>query len=270
MENQPIFKTSLFGGFERQSVLNYIFELNNNAKAAQDRLNAQMEEVSAARERLSESIRSLEQQLAAAEQARQSLESELQQERSRQGDTDAMLASLNEEILRQRRIIEAKDAEIQQFGVLREELAAQNAKLQANQVDVDKASAYIGEMVIKTKMDTERILEDANQQARAVVEEAAQSLSQVFDQFSHFREEMDRIEETIEDAVISMQRKFAAIGDTIAASEERIRNFYQPYDLEKEEPEPPEMEAFYGGAANGAELSMEPPSEASFFRGSAD
>lgn len=248
LENQPIFKTSLFGGFERQSVLSYIYELNNNAKAAQDRLNAQFEEVGAARERLSETIRGLEQKLASAEETRRSLEAELSGERSRQGEQSAMLDSLNAEIDRQKAIIAEKDAEISRFGQIRAELEQKNAELEAGRGEVEKASVYLGELVVRTRMEAEKILEDANSQAKGVVEEATRSLTAVFDQFGKFRVEMEAIEEKIEEAVISMQHKFAAIGDTINESEENIRNFYRPYNLtlvkEQAEQELPEISFF--------------------------
>ena len=231
VENQPIFKTSLFGGFERQSVLDYIFELNNNAKAASDRLSAQLEEVSAARERLSESIRSLEHKLSAAEKVRTELEEELTEERSKRTEMNEMLDSLNAEIDRQKIIIAEKDAEINQFGEIRARLEQKNAELEAGRSEVEKASIYLGDLVVKTKLEAEQILEDANLQAQGVVEEATKSLTAVFDQFNRFREEMEAIEEKIEEAVHSMQQKFSAIGDTIDQSEENILDFYRPFNL---------------------------------------
>ena len=190
VENQPIFKTSLFGGFERQSVLNYIYELNNNAKAAQERLQAQFEEVSAARERLSETIRNLEQKLSAAEKARSEMEEELTEERDKRSKMQEMLDALNAEIDRQKIIIAEKDAEITRYSELNARLEEKNAELEATRSEVEKASIYLGDLVVKTKMEAEQILEDANLQAQNIMVEASKSLSSVFDQFSKFREEM--------------------------------------------------------------------------------
>ncbi len=255
MDNQPIFKASIFGGFDRQSVLNYIFELNSNAKAAQQRMNAQFDEVSAARERLSENLRALEQRLGAAEQARKTLETELESERGRHSAADAMLTTLNVEIARQKEVIFQKDAEIKRVEQLRAELEARNAELESKRDELEKSSIYIGELVVRTKLETERVLDDANAQARELVDEAARSLSGVYEQFGKFRTEMEAIEERIEDAVITMQNKFAAIGETIAASEENIRGFYRPYALTlvKDEPKP-----------------ADPFADVSFFRGAAE
>ena len=255
VENQPIFKTSLFGGFERQSVLNYIFELNNNAQAAQDRLSAQFEEVSAARERLSESIRGLEQKLSTAEKVRTELEEELSEEKTKRTEMNDMLDSLNAEIDRQKIIIAEKDAEINRFGEIRARLEEKNAELEAGRSEVEKASIYLGDLVVKTKLEAEQILEDANQQAQGMMEEATKSLATVFEQFGKFREEMEAIEEKIEDAIFSIQEKFSAIGNTIVQSEENIRDFYRPFNLTLVQDE----------AGENSELS-----DISFFRSTAD
>ena len=63
MDNKSIFKSTMFGGFERQSVLNYIYETVNSTQDAQDRLTAQIEEMSATREKLEQSVKELEYRL---------------------------------------------------------------------------------------------------------------------------------------------------------------------------------------------------------------
>ena len=242
MEQQLVLKTSLFGGFDRQSVLNYVYEMNNSAKAAQDRLCAQLEEVGAAREKLSDTLRSLEQQLMAAENAKRTLGDELSGEKAKNNELAAMLDSLNQEIKRQHSIIEEKDVKITRYSKIKEELEHKNASLEQKRQEIEKISIYIGEMSVRARMDSEQILEkaetqakivleDASEQARNLVEEATKSLSSVFEQFDKFRSEMEAIEEKIEDAVVTMQKKFAAIGNALAESEQSIRDFYRPCNI---------------------------------------
>ena len=73
MDMQPVFKKALFGGFEKQSVLNCIYDLHNKAKAEHERLSAELEESVAERQRLLAEIEELKNQ-AKAEHDRLSAE----------------------------------------------------------------------------------------------------------------------------------------------------------------------------------------------------
>lgn len=218
-QQHSAFKTVAFGGFHKQSVLSYVYELNNNAKAAQEQLNAQLQEVASSREQLQGRIRELEQKLRESESARQSTADELNAERARTSELGGMLDSLGAEIERQKQIVAQKDEEIRRCRRQLDELQSRNAEYEKKKQEVEKSSVYITELLMRAHTESDQILENAEQKAGEIVEGAYTSLSEVRAQFELFRGEMENIEIRIESAVVSMQKKFAAIGEAIDRAE---------------------------------------------------
>ena len=257
MDNQPIFKAAIVGGFEKQSVLNYIQEMIGTAQEAQDRFNAQIGEMSATREKLEHSVRELEQRLSDVEKTRSAMGEELHNAKVRNNELATMLESLGDEINRQKAIAAEKDGELRRFGAEKADLHRKNAaleqqtvELQQGRQEVEKNKLHIGEVMLQSRMDAERILEEATAKARDITEEAAataeeilekadlrarereeeadKSLIAISEQFSAFRKDMELLEEKIEDAVLGMREKLSAISQTVSQGEGHIRGFYRP------------------------------------------
>jgi len=171
----------MFGGFERQSVLNYIYETFNATQEAQDRLTAQIEEMSATRERLEQSVKDLENRLSENDTARNQMGEELSTVKVKNTELTEMLNSLNEEIDRQKLIVKEKDEQINRITHERAELEQRNAQLEMQaselmkgQNDIEKSKAQIGDLVVKSHLEAERILEQANERAGEVATEAGE------------------------------------------------------------------------------------------------
>ena len=291
MDNKSIFKSTMFGGFERQSVLNYIYETFNSTQEAQDRLTAQIEEMSVTRERLEQSVKDLENRLSENDVARNSMGEELQGVKVKNTELTAMLTSLNEEIDRQKLIVKEKDEQIgrltrtnteleQKYAQLElqardqgdseetkahiAELEKRNAHLERQAVDltrgqgdIEKSKVQIGELVVKSHLEAERILEQANEraqeviaeadaQAREVVSEAGiqaqeviaeagvraeqiaqaanRSSNEVAAHLSGFRDEIDRLRDLMEEAFDVMRDKFSAISKALDKSESQMKS----------------------------------------------
>ena len=295
MDNKSIFKSTMFGGFERQSVLNYIYETFNSTQEAQDRLTAQIEEMAVTRERLEQSVRDLEHRLTENDAARDRMGEELQGVKVRNNELTEMLESLNVEIGRQEMIIREKDEQINRLTRANTELEQKNAHLemQASELlsgqgdseetraqiaeleqrnaelekraielrrehgDVEKTKVQIGELVVKSHLEAERILEQANSRAQEVVKEAGfkaeriheqanvwaqeviaeagqraeeltkaadRSTSEVVAHLGSFRDEIDRLRDLMEEAFDVMRTKFTAISRALDKSEDQIKN----------------------------------------------
>ena len=68
VENQGLFKTTLFSGFEKKSVLKYIDELNAQSNQAQESLNNRIQELITSREELTTQIGQFEVKIAQLEE----------------------------------------------------------------------------------------------------------------------------------------------------------------------------------------------------------
>ncbi|MDR2909434.1 MAG: hypothetical protein LBU86_06095, partial [Oscillospiraceae bacterium] len=171
MDNLNKLKPALFGRYyDKQSVLNYIFELNNNAKAVQERLSAQFDDLGAAREKLTEAIRELEQKLSDSEKARGSLGEELKGERVKNGEMSKMLEALNSEIERQNKIIAQKTSELSRVDEIRAELDEKRAELAGKNKIIEEKMAQAAEAA-DIRLELEK--------ARALLEEQGEELVRV-------------------------------------------------------------------------------------------
>jgi len=281
----------MFGGFERQSVLNYIYETFNSTQEAQDRLTAQIEEMAVTRERLEQSVGDLERRLSENDAARDRMGEELHGVKVKNTELTAMLTSLNEEIDRQKLIVKEKDEQISRLTRTNNELEQKNAQLelqardqgdseetkahiaeleqknaqlelQATELmkghgDIEKTKVQIGELVVKSHLEAERILDQANERAQEVIAEASykaerihdeaneqaqeviaeasvkaeqitqaanRSSSEVVAHLSSFRSEIDRLKDLMEDAFDVMRDKFAAISRALDKSESQMKS----------------------------------------------
>ncbi len=228
MENQTMLKKTAFGGFDRKSVLNYVYDINTSAKEAQDKLLAQLEEITSSREKVSESLREMETKLQQVQQERDDFSTELGSEKQRTGELAVMMDSLNAQIAKQERILAEKEEEIADYKRLNNELLRKNETLESKKQEVEKASAYVGELLLRTQVDSEKILADAAVKAQELVVEAGKSLEGVHSQFESFKQEMSTIQDQIQQAMQAVQDKFSHIGKAVKDAEVNLRDIVYP------------------------------------------
>ena len=109
MDQEGIFKTTAFGGFDKKSVLSYIDNLTEKHHALEEELRNQIAEYSKAQDSQVEYIEKLEAQLADAEKKLEAVAGQLEQERAMAPQTTGQF----DELTQQNRELEQKleDAE---------------------------------------------------------------------------------------------------------------------------------------------------------------
>ena len=246
--DKPVFKSAVIGGFERQSVLNYIQEIANNTQEAQDRLKAQIEEVSAARGKLEQSLKELENRLSDSEKNRGLLGADLHNAKTKNNELSSMSEMLNKEVDRQKAIIREKDEQLRlkdkamvDLEWESSKLQQQNTELQKERDEIEKTRYSLGELMINARLESENIIEQAKNKAQEIIDqavnEAAQTVEQamvksqrieeaanrssqkVSEQVVIFRREMGLLEEKMEIAMSSMKEKFTEINEAVSKSE---------------------------------------------------
>ncbi|MCL2580363.1 MAG: hypothetical protein FWE32_10110 [Oscillospiraceae bacterium] len=331
MSDKPIFKSTMFGGFERQSVLNYIYEEVSRNQEIQETLTAQIEAANAAKEKAEQAAAAADKKFADGEAEVTAARNDLSKAKGENAELTSMIDGLNKEIARQEAIVaekeellrkaaiekeellrkadaereeilreadlakagleqrivvlEQKNAELEErathayddemvgekeellkeAGLVKSDLEARIAELEqinaglAKQIDglpndtpgqtataaeFEKVKLQIGDLMIRSHIDSERILEDARVQARQITgqadeearqtidaahersreieEEANRSAQDISNQISAFRADIAMLEEKVEQSMMNMRDKFAAIGDAISQSEDKI------------------------------------------------
>lgn len=219
-QQQVVFKTKLFGGFEKKAVLNYIYQINENARQAEEKLGQQLAEVTASREELSQKLISFEEKIDRMEQNVSDLDMELTGEKSKVGELNSMVERLNGEITRQRKIIRDKDQELDTYKGRIVELASVSAKY-------EKASSQIGMLLIDAKTRADQMLEEAAVRSEEIIRGANDSVSHLFAELDDFKMEVEKIKASVSEAIFTIQKKVDAISESVAHSEITLREYQE-------------------------------------------
>lgn len=217
-QQQVVFKTKLFGGFEKKAVLSYIYQVNESARQAEEKLGQQLAEVTASREELSHKIGEFESKISKMEQDVSELNSELFGERAKSSEMGALVDRLNDEIGRQRNIIREKDMELDTYKSRIVELASVSAKY-------EKASSQIGMLLIDAKTRADQMIEEAAVRSEEIIQGANDTVSHLFSELDDFRREVEQIRATVGDAIASIQERLDNISDSIENSESTLQEY---------------------------------------------
>jgi len=173
--SQIVLKKTTFGGFEKQSVLDYIYQINNTAQEEQSRLRGQLTEAEAAREQLSASVQELEAKVARLESDRENGAAELRSAQKRTEELTALLDTLQTEKTAMQATITTKDEEIAGHLRLNGELTRENeqvkarcAALEANAQEVELATTQIKDALQMARDEADHMVTDAKAQAEAI------------------------------------------------------------------------------------------------------
>jgi|GEM_PF-1148026 len=260
MENQVVFKSTAFGGFDKKSVMDYVNELNVRVGENQAQLMAQMDEVNKRNGELSARLQQTEARLGEARRDLQAANNELAAERKKSSDLTGLIDSLNEEVSKQEQIIIGKDAELREHIRKIERIERQNSLLEASRREMEQASVQIGKLMLSSQSEADQIIREANSQAEVITRQADQAvadarvqandiiaeseslleeaqvqagdilrgaedtLQYMHRQFSAFRREVEQVQENIAQAVGVITKKTGDITQTIARVEENMLN----------------------------------------------
>ena len=159
MEKQTLFKTSVFGGFGKQEVLDYIDELSKQSKETEDSLNERISSLVAEQDKLRLDAEEYGSRIA-------ELEGELSQRASEISSQNALIGNLNLEIEKLKRVI----AEKKNIIDMQEKQAIEQRRLVEE--EKQEVSCQVGEILLKAQHTAEEIISKANQDANDIKSKA--------------------------------------------------------------------------------------------------
>ena len=246
-KNGEVFlKPAMFGGFKRKAVLSYIFELNETTQDAQQKLTAQVEELTKARDILSENVKEMGQRLAATQSELQAAQSQLSLHSEESG---SQVKQLKDEIDRLSQIIAQKNGDITRHISVNENLEKENKelakKMQAfseKRSQLEQATAQLNDIMGRAKGDAVKIIEQAkasaakitsgaNIQADNIIEnakgtakkqiaDAHRKIDGIYRQFDGFHSELGDLRKTVAGAVSAINEKM----DTLHQATSSLRS----------------------------------------------
>lgn len=237
MENQA-FKSTVFGGFDKKSVLSYIFELNENAQDAQQKLNDQIVEFTSSRDELSRKLEEAEAGLTAARSGLDEANARIDEEAKKNAELTSQIDRLKFENTKQKQIIENRDEEIARISEMNAGLEEKTLTLEEKRGQVELAASQIAGLFKQARNDADKLMEqaredaegvlsaarseaaqitkDAHGQAEAIIQNANSSIDGVYRQYDDFCKELGAVQQHMIDALSMMNAKIKTVNRAAA------------------------------------------------------
>jgi hypothetical protein len=223
-KQEMVFKTATFGGFDKTSVMNFIFKLNEETEEAQNKLKAQIEDLQGAKAQLEQELADVSARAQRLQSAADSTQASLSGEKERSNQLAAMNDDLQARLEQSQNQLSRQKAalqEAQQTNVdLTQELQATQQslskyqtqektvtdQLEAMRTQMDRHSAQIGKVLIKARSEAEAILEQAGKDGEEKIQQAEQAAQSI-----------------LQDAAAAAERREADARATAAETAERTQ-----------------------------------------------
>lgn len=173
LDDKVVFKTAAVGGFEKKAVLDYIYQMNEEAEFAQLHLKERIEELEESQHSLEESLGLANNRVRTLERDYNNIAAELEAARNAGPPAPAvnpaseeLIVRLNEEIERQKALLTEKDQELQQHVAQYHDLVERTRDLESRREEVEKASYQLGKVMLDARADAETISANAKEQAK--------------------------------------------------------------------------------------------------------
>lgn len=172
MEQEGIFKTTTFGGFDKKSVLTYIDALTEKHHAEEEELRGQIDEFSKAQDSQVEYIQKLESQLTEMEEKLEAVAGQLEEERAATPQAASQINDLNQhnKDLEQKLEETERELKIQMERNRQLQFKAEGAVYKSQKYD--ELSAQVGDAMLVAKTNADKIVTEAQKQADAILREA--------------------------------------------------------------------------------------------------
>lgn len=185
MDQEGIFKTTTFGGFDKKAVLTYIDALTEKHHAQEEELRGQIVEFSKAQDSQVEYIQKLEDQLETLEDKLDVLAEQLESERAATPHAASEINDLNQENQElAHKLAEAeKELSIQQERNRQLQFKVEGVVYKSQKYD--ELSSQVGEAMLSAKASADKILQDAQNEAKRLLEEARQTAKETLSAAEH-------------------------------------------------------------------------------------
>lgn len=245
--DSPIMFKSAVGGFDKKSVISYIFELNETSQAAQKKLKDQLEEVSAARESLDQQLNEANKKIQRMQSDITSLNNQLNGERNRNNEMADEIGRLNTELEQYRERLAQKESELKNATIFRERasdletsISKYNAEISQLQTALEeKQSAAESEQLFDLHVKIE-LLETTIQEKNLLIEELQNSAEQE-NVLQEARSQISDLLETVEGLNVEINRQRELIQE-YAQKNAEYENERQGFKLKSEDIEEKQRE----------------------------
>lgn len=243
MEQKAEFKTSLFGGYEKESVLKYIDDMSRAAAESEAKLQEQIEQITRSRQ-------GLEEQIAEFEKRMQDASETIDAEKGKNKKLSEMIGLLQEEIDHQRRQGESRTREYQAAQEKNRQLQEQVRQVEEKSKLYDEAAASIGSAILQAQQTAQSIVDEAggqakeivdraNTQAQAITDDAQRFIDRVLQKMDDMQQEFLTLRGRMDESINQLNNRFAQLDEDIVHARELVTNIRERLTQQEEEQDLP-------------------------------
>ncbi len=211
MNEQIIFKTAL-GGFDKKAVLDYIYELDRGAAAAQDELKKELAASRSESDSLKKELESAGERIIFLENA---IENSYNEQQSKEEEMRAELSCMDEEIARLKKQLEQKELELSMQIEHSKQLTKKLEDAQEKNQRYEKASIDVGMSILEARQTAKQIVEDANRKADDIVKDAVSYMGDIDSVISSLRSEKEILSQAADLSFASVRAALTRLSSAI-------------------------------------------------------
>lgn len=262
MSGQVIFKTNIFGGFDKKEVLGYIDSVTSKAAAAEEELAARIAEMTAAGAELSIQISGFEEKIV-------TLEKQLETERAGIEQLSESFERTAHELREQKESAVKKEIALKMAEQRTEKLIEHNRELEEKVKNYDEATRNVGAVLIEGDRSARKIVESAIGKVAQIEETVRESGSAAGEDLELFRREISDMRSDILETMNSLVAKLDRIDRAASEMGLNLETSLEEGFLLPRQEEPTSMSVIEPAVCERSEKITEENPE-SFFRSAAN
>ncbi|MCI8497030.1 MAG: hypothetical protein HFE85_02105 [Clostridiales bacterium] len=216
MAEQGLLKKSLFGGFKKDDVLEYIDKLNENARQEESRLTRRLDEIEEKNVFLSQQALQLKQLL-------EDTQRQLEEQNQRVQSLTESKKSLDAELLSSRYSDEQHIRELEFEREKNRQMELALEALEEKAKSYDGLSAQIGDIMVEARLQSARLMQETHDQCSEMTGHANDSVETMAARIDQLSSQMSGIREQFEQSMQAMSSEMDSIGKQLTEKAAELR-----------------------------------------------
>ncbi len=217
MENQTIFKGSLFG-FSKKDVISFIDASNKTANEVQEKLNAQIDSLTNDRVNLQSQIATFEEKI-----------SELENQISLQQETidqlTGKISELTDTVEKQQSIIEKQEQDLQEQLQRNDILSVASEALEEKSRKYDDLASRIGNVILEAEKNAQTIVETAQKKSNEINSDTDVTILEFSNVLSLLKSDVQNLKNDLHNTMSTIEIRLDDLSNAIDSTKTRISLF---------------------------------------------
>lgn len=226
MEKQVIFKNAVVGGFDKDSVLDYIAHLNKQMKNNEEILNKKIEDLNVSNNDFKTKNEELTQTITLLQDEIRGKNNETEKDRQEISRNDAKVESLKQDVLRLNEMLNKTKRELEDAFSKNKELAYKYEKELDKNRKYEQSVMQIGSAMVEAQSKADVIVLEARNKIYKMSSDTENILKIAADKLDEFKLDVANLKSTVQTQLGSLLNKVNNVDSAIEAVQNKFVNYF--------------------------------------------